>query len=72
MLEIREQTQAFEKDNPKHHKCYSPLEKLDIDMIQNFHIDPMHAIDLGITRKLILMWTEGPLKARLSAGHKYY
>ena len=59
-----------EEVNPEHHKVSSPLLQLEIDMILQFPIDPMHAIDLGVTKKLLLMWTEGPLGTRLSAGQK--
>ena len=64
----RTDTSFQKRQNPEHHKCCSPLEELDIDMIQNFPIDPMHAIDLGVTRKLILLWTEGSFKIKLSVG----
>ncbi|KAG1662618.1 hypothetical protein GQR58_020874 [Nymphon striatum] len=58
-----------ERENVKHHKIRTPLEDLDIDMIRQFPIDPMHCVDLGVTKKLMLLWKEGPRSTRLSAGH---
>ena len=57
------------QDNKEHHKFSSILLSLDIDMIVNFPIDPMHCIDLGVMKKLLLTWREGPKPLRLSAGH---
>jgi hypothetical protein len=45
------------------------LTKLDIDMITQFPAYRMHCIDLGVTRKLLLLWKEGPISHKLSAGH---
>jgi hypothetical protein len=57
------------KTNQKHHKVDSPFLELDIDMISTFPIDPMHALDLGVMKKLLLLWKEGPLSVRQSHGH---
>ena len=56
------------KKNPEHHKVDSPLLDLNVDMILNFPIDPMHCVDLGVTRRLLLLWKEGPVPLKLSAG----
>ena len=57
-----------EQSNPEHHKSFSPLLALEIDMIKQFPIDAMHCIDLGVTKRLILLWKEGTLVHRLSSG----
>lgn len=58
-----------QKTNPEHHKTDSILLNLDIDMIRQFPIDPMHCVDLGVTKRMLMLWKEGPLAHRLSAGH---
>ncbi|MES9903194.1 MAG: hypothetical protein ABW168_11045 [Sedimenticola sp.] len=58
-----------QQSNPQHHKGKSVLLSLDIDMISQFPIDPMHCIDLGVTKRLLLLWKEGPIPYRLSASH---
>ena len=35
-----------------HHKCTSPLEELEIDMVEDFPVsDSLHLIDLGIMKR---------------------
>lgn len=48
-----------------HHKHDSILEELDIGMVSQFPSDYLHLLCLGVTRKLLLFWTSGPLKTRL-------
>ncbi len=45
---------------PKHHQGVSPLAQLDIGMISQIPLDYMHLCCLGIMKKLILSWIEGP------------
>lgn len=43
---------------PEHHKETSPLEELEIDMINDFpSSDPLHLLELGIMKKCLLRWT---------------
>ncbi|RXN19315.1 transposase domain-containing protein [Labeo rohita] len=58
-----------QKTNPEHHKTDSILLNLDIDMIRQFPVDPMHCVDLGVTKRMLMLWKEGPLAHRLSAVH---
>jgi len=51
-----------------HHVGVSPFTCLSIGMINNFPIDYMHAVCLGVMRKLLHLWMKGPLHARLG-GH---
>lgn len=50
-----------------HHIRLSPLIKLkNIGMVSSFPIDYMHAVLLGVTRKLLNTWVSGNLSVRLS------
>lgn len=55
-----------QKRNPDHHKYPSPFLELKIDMIKQFPIDPMHCVDLGVTKRIMLLWKEGLRQYRLS------
>ncbi|XP_011859165.1 PREDICTED: uncharacterized protein LOC105556682 [Vollenhovia emeryi] len=48
-----------------HHTGVSPRSKLPIGLITNFPIDYMHAVCLGVMRKLLNSWMCGNLKIRL-------
>jgi len=43
--------------------CVTEIPGLDI--VNNFSLDYMHLVCLGVTKKLILLWMKGPLCARL-------
>ncbi|CAH0553200.1 unnamed protein product [Brassicogethes aeneus] len=47
------------KTNKEHHKGNSPLERLNIGMVSKFPIDYMHAVCLGIMKKLLITWSQG-------------
>lgn len=53
------------KRDEDHHHGTSILEDLDIDMVKDVPLDPMHLIYLGVMRKLLLLWLKGPLTSRL-------
>lgn len=44
----------------EHHKNYEPgpleCEELETDMVMDFPIDPLHAMDLGLMKKLVSCW----------------
>lgn len=46
--------------------CISEIPKIDI--VNNFSLDYMHMICLGVTKKLILLWMKGPLRVRLPSS----
>lgn len=48
-----------------HHIGISPLIKLNVGLISLFPIDYMHAVCLGVMRKLLISWTSGSLHIRL-------
>lgn len=44
----------------QHHLGHSLLENLRYTkMVEDFPVDPMHLLDLGVMRKLLLIWTTG-------------
>lgn len=48
---------TFRQQNQKqHHKGKTGLLHLAIDMVKAFPLDPMHLLDLGIMRKLLVGW----------------
>lgn len=56
------------KIHEDHHTQPSPLEKLSIDMINNFPLDYMHLLCLGVMKKLLVTWIRNrSLKTKLSA-----
>lgn len=57
------------KQDEDHHQrdLFSPFIELDIDMVDDFVLDYMHLVCLGVTRKLIFLWLSGPLSVRLSS-----
>ena len=55
------------RTNEQHHTGTSPFESLpSLDMIKHFPVDHMHCVFLGVTRKLLDLWTRGSRAHRLS------
>ena len=44
-----------QRTNTGHHKGKSPFENLAIDMVEQFPLDPMHAVDLGVVKRIIMV-----------------
>lgn len=57
----------YEQTDETHHLGVSPLTDLKIGLVSNFPIDYMHAVCLGVMRKLLNSWIGGNLKVRLSS-----
>lgn len=58
-----------EQFDERHHLGMSPLlQLLGIDMVTSFPIDYMHAVCLGVMKKLLNSWVGGSLSVRLSAN----
>jgi len=56
-----------EKTNNDHVKGKSPLLTLNIDLVKQFVLDPMHIIYLGVTKRLLVKyWVEGGRHCKLS------
>ncbi|KYN02771.1 hypothetical protein ALC62_06406 [Cyphomyrmex costatus] len=65
---LRTNSNFRKRENEKHHISVSPFEILsDIDMINNFPLDYMHLVCLGVTKKLIHLWIKGHHIPRLRA-----
>lgn len=56
-----------EKIDNDHHLIDSPLLELELGMVSQFVLDYMHLLCLGIMKKLLHIWLDGPLKNRLPA-----
>lgn len=48
-----------------HHTNISPLSKLPLGLVTKFPIDYMHAVCLGVMKKLLNLWVGGNLRIRL-------
>ena len=57
------------QSDEEHHKETSPLSTLNFGMVAAFPHDYMHLVCLGVTRKLLKLWTGsiGPLQSQLSS-----
>lgn len=54
--ELRTDQQFRTRFQPKHHKGYSILEELPIDMVHSLITsEPLHLVDLGIGKRYVLM-----------------
>ncbi|XP_029666377.1 uncharacterized protein LOC115237459 [Formica exsecta] len=56
------------RENEEHHICISPFENLAVDMINNFPLDYMHLICLGVMKKMLNLWVKGHQMSRLRAA----
>lgn len=54
------------REDPRHHRGVSLIESLPVDMIADFIIaDPLHLLELGIMKKLLLIWVTGKVEQDL-------
>lgn len=67
-FQLRTDTDFRLKIQPDHHLGTSILEHLpDFDIINDFVVDPMHLIYLGVVKKIINLWVTGKPSSKLSA-----
>lgn len=52
---LRTEESFREQSQPKHHNSVSPLEMLEINIIEYFPYDWMHLVLLGVFKPLLLM-----------------
>lgn len=59
--EILRDDQSFRRrDNEEHHKGDSIIEAIqDLDMVDDFPLDPLHVIYLGVMKRLLRIWISG-------------
>ena len=62
----RTDIQFDEMRDEEHHTGASPLRNLKLGLVSQFPLDYMHLVCLGVVRKIILLWTKGPLNNRIS------
>nr|CAI5867347.1 unnamed protein product [Callosobruchus analis] len=49
---------------PSHHKCYTPLENLQVNMVDDFPVaDSLHLIDLGVMKRCLMGWRDGSFRS---------
>jgi len=57
------------RENEDYHVSVSPFEDLPVDMINDFPLDYMHLVCLGVMKKLLHLWLKGHQILRLRAIH---
>lgn len=58
----RTNTSFRNRHDPIHHKEYSPIEELPMDLVRDFPVsDSLHLLHLGIMKKCLLGWISGSL-----------
>lgn len=59
--DVRRTDHSFrERQQPEHHREYSMLEELPVNMITDFVTsDPLHLLELGVMKRLLNIWKEG-------------
>jgi len=55
-------------DMNHHSLTPSPLSQLDVGMVSQFVLDPMHLVYLGVMKRLLLLWIKGPMQNNCRLG----
>lgn len=53
---------------PKHHKGKSILENLNIGMVSQVPLDYLHVLLLGVIKRIVFIWIDGPVPFKLSSS----
>ena len=62
---LRNDLQFDEMNSEGHHIGQSPLTYFGVGMVSQFVLDYMHLVCLGLMKRLLLFWREGPLRCRV-------
>lgn len=62
--QMRSNSSFRDRSDQGHHLGTSPLEELEIDMIETFPRDPMHLLYLGVQKRLLKFWS-----SKLAGSH---
>ena len=63
---LRTDDSFLHQDDSIHHTSVSPFTQLGYKMVSGFPLDYMHLICLGVERRLIILWIDGPSPCKLS------
>ena len=63
---LRTDDSFLHQDDSIHHTSVSPFTQLGYKMVSGFPLDYMHLICLGVVRRLISLWIDGPSSCKLS------
>ena len=63
---LRTDLDFFNQLDSEHHNAVSPFTNLNYNMVSGFPIDYMHCVCLGVVRRIINLWIQGPPSCRLS------
>lgn len=64
--QLRTKETFYEQIHEEHHKRRSPLLNLNLDIVKQVPLNPMHLIYLGGMRKLLTLWIKGKPSYKLS------
>ena len=54
------------RSDESHHIGITPLAKMELNLVSNVVLDYMHLICLGVMRRMLLLWMQGPFLCRQS------
>lgn len=56
------------KSDENYHKFTTPIEELNIDMVNSFPFDYLHVVCLGVMKKMIRMWLSGDTRSLMPSS----
>lgn len=66
--ELRTDSSFSNKTNSEYHNGVSILEELQVGMISQVPLDYLHVVCLGVIKRLLFIWIDGPVPYKLSAS----